>query len=123
MPKSVVAVTPVRRGGGKKGEVKTFAVGDTVSGLSDEEEQALLDGGSVIESSGSTKIVSSTDDPTVKRDTLMMAAGKYNGAQPAAISGGMQVVNVVENTDSGSTTRTTLKAEGKAEDAGAGGGR
>lgn len=113
---TVVALTPVRFGKAKKGEVQTFNVGDSLTGLSEEQVDAMVEGGSALAvEGGASRISAKTDDPTVKRDTLMLAAGKYDGAQPAAVTAGIEIVTVVENTPTGSSTRTTIKGEGAEE--------
>lgn len=94
---AVIAITPVQHGD-KDGSVKTFNVGDDVSGLGEDAVRALVENGAAVET-GKTKKYNSpltgagtpavTDEDTLKRDQIIakVLAGDDPSPGAAAASG------------------------------------
>lgn len=75
---AVVAVTTIRYGRGTD-ERKVFQIGDTVTGLSDDELRSLVEGGSAVETGKNRKFSQAPtgntgDELTRKRDELLAKA-------------------------------------------------
>ena len=90
----VVAVSEIRHGMAD-GDIKVFNIGDTVSGLSDDEVRSLIAAGAVVEIGKGRKFTpepvpgtaAAADDATRKRDELLakslMAVDEDTPADPA----------------------------------------
>lgn len=75
---AVVAITRIQHGAGD-GKVKTFGVGDEVTGLSEDEVKSLVLGGSAVETGKKRKYsaaptAGAVDGETQKRDALIAKA-------------------------------------------------
>jgi hypothetical protein len=114
----VVAITEIQHGVGE-GEIKTYNVGDPLSGLSEDEQRSLVLGGSAVEIGKGRKFTEEPaltpgDEATRKRDELIAKA--LTGESPVSPA-------AAEAEDQGTVTAKTSGPGSKEGTTGQGGSK
>ncbi len=86
---TLIAVSTINFGK-DDGSVKTFKIGDTVSGLNEDQERSLIESGSVVET-GDRKYTEAPkdvrgDEETRKRDEILAKAAMGENLSPAVLA-------------------------------------